>query len=286
MQVRISDDLILVGTAHVSPDSVKEVRETILKEKPAVVAVELDERRAKALRKEYDWEGKSLTTLLEGRNSFYFLSQALLAAFQRQLGKEFGAEPGSDMLEGMKVAKDAGAVVALVDRDITITLQKAWRQMRFREKLRLASLLFSLMVPPPKLSKKDQEELATRESEVKKMEAKAAAPGATQEEKDAYAKAKSELESLQRALGIAPTDLKEMMKEDAINAMMEEMRRVAPTVARVLISERDTYMARKILEARKKGKVVAVVGAGHLTGLRKELEKELSGEKMPSVAEL
>jgi len=40
VQVRVTDDIILVGTAHVSPDSVKEVKETIEREKPAVVAVE------------------------------------------------------------------------------------------------------------------------------------------------------------------------------------------------------------------------------------------------------
>jgi pheromone shutdown-related protein TraB len=69
-------------------------------------------------------------------------------------------------------------------------------------------------------------------------------------------------------------DLKELMKQDVISALMKEFSEIAPSVATVLIHERDEYIARKILDESKKGKVVAVVGAGHLNGIKKHLEEK------------
>lgn len=43
------DRLFLVGTIHVSPESKRRVRELILKEKPEIIAVELDKGRYKVL---------------------------------------------------------------------------------------------------------------------------------------------------------------------------------------------------------------------------------------------
>jgi pheromone shutdown-related protein TraB len=68
-------------------------------------------------------------------------------------------------------------------------------------------------------------------------------------------------------------DLKGLMDQDVISTMMEEFGKIAPSVATVLIHERDEYIAKKILNESKKGKVVAVVGAGHLEGIKKHLKK-------------
>jgi pheromone shutdown-related protein TraB len=56
--------------------------------------------------------------------------------------------------------------------------------------------------------------------------------------------------------------------------MMEEFGEIAPSVTDVLIHERDKYIAKKIFEESKKGKVVAIVGAGHLKGIQKYLEEK------------
>ncbi len=73
---------------------------------------------------------------------------------------------------------------------------------------------------------------------------------------------------------IAETDLKQMMKEDMITTMVKDLRKFAPTTTKVLIDERDAYLAGKIHEASKgKKKVVAVIGAGHLNGVVKYLKK-------------
>ena len=73
------------------------------------------------------------------------------------------------------------------------------------------------------------------------------------------------------------------MQEDMISMLVDELSELVPSVADVLIHERDTFIAKKILQASKDGKVLAVVGAGHLNGLAKKLEHR---EDFPSYDEL
>ncbi|MEE9151572.1 MAG: TraB family protein, partial [Thermoplasmata archaeon] len=66
-------------------------------------------------------------------------------------------------------------------------------------------------------------------------------------------------------------DLEEIMNEDAITMMIEELSKIAPSVTRILVYERDAYIAKKLSTLSEEGKVVAVVGAGHLKGIKKNL---------------
>lgn len=225
MQVKINDNIILVGTAHISKESVEEVKEAIEEYKPDIVAVELCKRRYESITKKDKWENTPITSLLKSDNAYLLLAQTFLSSIQRRLGKEYGVEPGSEMIAAMDEAKKHDLEVALVDRDISVTLKRAWKKMGIREKFRLTWEFMKAILGY------DEEEL----------------------------------EEL---------DLKELMDQDVISAMMEEFGKIAPSVATVLIHERDKYIAKKILNESKKGKVVAVVGAGHLNGIKKHLEKK------------
>ena len=225
MEVKVSDNIILIGTAHISKDSVKEVRDAIEKYKPDIVAVELCKRRHEAITKKDKWESTPVTQLLKSNNAYLMLAQTFLSSIQRKLGKEYGVEPGSEMIAAMQEAKKFGLKVALIDRDISITLKRAWRKMGIREKFRLTWEFLKAML------------------------------GFEEEE----------LEDL---------DLKKLMDQDVISALMEEFGEIAPSATNVLIHERDTYISKKILDESKKGKVLAVVGAGHLKGITKHLEKK------------
>ena len=225
MHITINDRIILVGTAHISQESVDEVRQVIETTQPDIVAVELCENRYKALTEKDQWENTPVTSLLKSNKAYFLLAQTFLASIQRRLGKEYGVEPGSEMIAAIDEAKKLNLEVALVDRDIAITLKRAWRKMGIREKFRLGWEFLKAIVGY------DEEEL----------------------------------EEL---------DLKELMKEDVISALMKEFGEIAPSVATVLIHERDEYIAKKILDASQKGKVVAVIGAGHLNGIKEHLEKK------------
>ena len=225
MQVKVSDKIILVGTAHISKDSIKEVKESIEKYKPDVVAVELCKRRYEGITKKDKWENTPITSLLKSNNAYFMLAQTFLSSIQRKLGKDQGVEPGSEMIAAMDEAKKHNTDIALVDRDISVTLKRAWKKMGIREKFRLVWEFLKAI-------------LGYEEEELEEL------------------------------------DLKEIMDQDVISAMMEEFGEIAPSVANVLIHERDKYIAKKILDESKKGRVVAVVGAGHIQGIKKYLEKK------------
>jgi pheromone shutdown-related protein TraB len=225
LEEKISDNIILIGTAHISEESVNEVRKAIETYKPDIVAVELCQRRFETISKKDKWENTPVTALIKSNNAYFMLAQTFLSSIQRKLGEEYGVEPGSEMIAAMQEAEKYNIKVALVDRDITVTLKRAWRTMGLREKFKVVWEFLKAMIGY------DEEEL----------------------------------EEL---------DLKELMKQDVLSQMMEEFSKIAPSAAKVLITERDLYIAQKIYEESKKGKVVAVVGAGHVNGIKKHLEKQ------------
>ena len=226
MLEKINDRIILVGTAHISKDSIIEVKEAIEKYKPDIVAVELCKRRHESIINKDKWENTPITSLLKSNNAYFMLAQTFLSSIQRRLGKDQGVEPGSEMIAAINEAKKNNLKIALVDRDISITLKRAWKKMGFIEKIRLTWEFLKAIV------------------------------GYEEEDLDQI-------------------DLKEMMNQDIISTMMEEFGEIAPSVSEVLVHERDKYIAKKILNESKNGKVVAIVGAGHLKGIKEYLKKNM-----------
>ncbi|MCZ7385633.1 MAG: TraB/GumN family protein, partial [Candidatus Methanoperedens sp.] len=127
----------IVGTAHVSEKSISEVNQIIEREKPDIVAVELDRGRYQALKGEEEVREINVKDLLSGGKFNYFLLQWLLGFVQKKIGADMGVKPGAEMLAAIETAEKSGARVALIDRDIQITLGRFWSKMSFFEKLKL-----------------------------------------------------------------------------------------------------------------------------------------------------
>ncbi len=134
----------VVGTGHIFEKSVRAVTSAIEEEKPQIVAIELDAARFRAL-EESGWRldapdrdvgFRSLLKAAGGGGSFPVLLQGVLALIQKELGKEFGISPGSDMVAAIRSAQAAGCRIALIDRDIDITLNHILA-IPLKEKLRL-----------------------------------------------------------------------------------------------------------------------------------------------------
>jgi pheromone shutdown-related protein TraB len=218
-------EVLLIGTAHVSKESVELVKETIEKENPDVVAVELCEQRHHAIAEKKRWDETDISKVIKDGKGSLFLAQLLLTNFQRRVGDELGVKPGSEMVKALEMAKEKNIPIALVDRDIGVTLKRAAARMSLKEKVKVAYGLVSGIFG---------EEEVTAEMMEK---------------------------------------LKEM---DVLTEMLEELGREIPSIKEVLLDERNHYIADKIaaLDAKK---VVAVVGAGHVTGIKEILEsKDLS----------
>jgi pheromone shutdown-related protein TraB len=133
---------------------VQEVISKIEEMRPDIVAVELCPARYRALIGQEVEKEIKISELLSGGKLFFFLVQLFLAYIQRKIGEELGVKPGSEMLAAIEAAKKAGARVALVDRDIGITIQRFWSAMGFFDKIRLVGSLI-----PAALGWGDEEEI-------------------------------------------------------------------------------------------------------------------------------
>lgn len=135
--------ITIVGTAHVSEKSVQEVTSAIENLRPEIVAVELCPARYRALTGQDETEEIKISELLSGGKLYFFLVQWFLAYIQKKIGSELGVKPGAEMLAAIEAAGRVGARVALVDREVGITIQRFWSAMGILDKIRL----FASLVP-------------------------------------------------------------------------------------------------------------------------------------------
>jgi len=217
--IDIDEKLRLIGTAHISSQSVDLVKEQIESWGPDVVAVELCQSRLSSLVEPEAMGSEDLLKIIGEGRSLMILLQSALAAQQRRMGFESGEAPGAELLAAVKTAENSGVPVELIDRDVVITLRRAWSKMGFLEKWRVLNAL---------IWTEDEEDL-----------------------------------TIDEILG----------DSDLLSNMMEEARDVAPGAGEVLIDERDTFLAGRIQQIRGKGKILAVIGAGHLSGVEENLRR-------------
>jgi len=140
--IDISPTLRLLGTAHVATTSVEAVKEQIETYQPKIVGVELCKTRHDALVEGRRLDKEGLRRVIKEGKAPMVLMQAMLSAEQRRLGMNEGQEPGAELLAAVESAKAAGLEVALVDRDIQVTMRRAWKKMKWRERFRLLFSLF------------------------------------------------------------------------------------------------------------------------------------------------
>ena len=140
--VDISSTLRILGTAHVATASVEAVREQIETYQPKVVGVELCQTRHDALVEGRRLDKEGLRRVIKEGKAPMVLIQAMLSAEQRRMGLNEGQEPGAELLAAVQTANEAGLEVALVDRDIQVTMRRAWKKMKWRERFRLLMSLF------------------------------------------------------------------------------------------------------------------------------------------------
>lgn len=225
-------EILLLGTAHVSQTSVDEVRDAIEHERPDCVCVELDSRRLEMLKEGQRFGALDLREVIKRRQLAALATSLVLTSYQRRLGEQMGVAPGSELLEAVRGAEAAGIPVVLADRDIGITMRRAWGLMPFGSRLRFLAALMST--------------LFERE-------------------------------------GISEEKLQELRSSDVLSDVMRELGEAFPALKRVLIDERDTYLAEQVRRAPGV-KRLAVVGAGHVDGIARALRSATAVDLEPILA--
>ncbi len=183
-------EIVLVGTAHVSRESTALVRRVIEAVRPEGVCIELDAGRYEALAKPQRFEALDLRQILRSRQLPTLFANLLLAAYQHALGLKLGVRPGAELLEGARVADELGIPVHLCDREVRVTLRRAWRALSLWKKALLASALLESVVARPELDEAALRELRQRDVMTQLLEELATAfPGLKTvliDERDAY----------------------------------------------------------------------------------------------------
>lgn len=134
------ESLKIIGTAHVSQDSVDEVKEAILEEQPEVVAIELDRGRYTRLMQdragiEVD-DTISVSKIIKENKVGVFIATTILSYFQNKIGADVEVAPGSEMIGAIEAAEEIDCKIVLIDRDINVTLQRVLNKMTLLEKLK------------------------------------------------------------------------------------------------------------------------------------------------------
>lgn len=152
-------EIILVGTAHISKESIEDVKQCVTSEHPDCVCVELDEQRYKALTNEKQWQQLDIIEVLKSGKGFLLLANLVLAAFQKRIGSDVGVKPGDEMKAAVTIAEELSIKTELVDRPIHITLKRAWAKNSLWGKSKLLAALLSSAFSTEKLSAEQIEAL-------------------------------------------------------------------------------------------------------------------------------
>lgn len=217
------ENIVLVGTSHVSKQSSKLIKKEFLNFKPDIICVELDKERLRSL-----ISGKSKIKLSMirhiGVTGFLF---ALIGKYvQQKLGKVTGVTPGEDMLTAVKLAGKNKKKLALIDRNVALTMRRLSKNVSFSEKLKM---VWDVISSPFR----------------KKLKMK--------------------------------INVKNIPDEEIIHQLTSLMKERYPQLHKVLITERNQIMTKRIQNIQKQNphkKIMVVIGAGHKKGMQDLLLQE------------
>jgi pheromone shutdown-related protein TraB len=152
------------------------------------------------------------------------------------MGDELGVKPGEEMKMALDTATELGIPYALCDREVQLTLRRAWAKCGLWSKCKLLASLLSSAFTTEKMQE-------------------------------------AEIESLKQ--------------RNELDGMMDELASYLPEVKATLIDERDRYLAVKLwTSGATVQRQVAVVGAGHMMGIKRHLEQIACNEEKADIADL
>jgi pheromone shutdown-related protein TraB len=214
-------EIVLLGTAHVSPTSARTVADLVASGAFDTVAIELCLSRQRAMLDPDAMSKLDLFSVIRRGQAPMVAASLALGAYQQRLAEQYGIEPGAEMRAAIDGALDQGLPLALIDRDIGLTLRRAYRAVPWWQRMGLVGGLFASVMTREKIEE-------------------------------------SEIERLKQG--------------DMLESTFSEFAEQSRELYLPLIDERDRYMAahlRRLAEGTGTGRILAVVGAGHLKGIER-----------------
>lgn len=232
----MSGSVKVVGSSHVSEESVEVIKDEISNDSIDTVAVELDEDRYESIQgQEVDTdEDVTLDSFVKGKNLTKKIVVWSLSFYQNKIAETTGVDPGTDMITAINVSEEEGKNVELIDRDLDITVNRIVNNITFLEILKFFAYSIYFIGYIIKNGMPKMEEIGSTED----------------------------------------FDVSEHPEQEQVDEITETMRSFSPSFAEVFLDERNKYMAIKLEKLRREGKnVVAIVGAAHKKGIEEELQK-------------
>ncbi|MEW5815918.1 MAG: TraB domain-containing protein [Spirochaetota bacterium] len=152
-------EIFLLGTAHVSKDSVLEVEKSITEIKPGRVCVEIDASRYASMTENRSWNTLNIYQVIKEKKGFLLLANLVLSSFQRKLGAELGTMPGEEMMKAIEVATALNIPYSFADREVHVTLRRAWAKSDLWHKGKLLVMLLGAVFVREKFSREQLEKL-------------------------------------------------------------------------------------------------------------------------------
>jgi len=149
----------LLGTAHVSKESVAAVEAALESRAFDVVAVELDPQRHRALTDPDALARLDLVQAIKTGKAGLLAANLALAAYQRRLSEQLGVEPGAELKAAAIGATERGLPLALIDRDIGLTFKRAWSTLGFWKRSMLGAGLFTSLIVDERVEEGEIEKL-------------------------------------------------------------------------------------------------------------------------------
>ncbi len=156
-------EFILIATAHVSRQSAEQVKEVIESERPDSVCVELDEQRYQNIKEGSKWQETDIFKIIKAKKATLLLVNLLLSSFQKRIAKQFGINPGQEMIQGIKSAEEIGATLVLADRNIQITFSRIWNNVGFWGKFKLLMEIILSIFSDETITEEEMEKLKSQD---------------------------------------------------------------------------------------------------------------------------
>ena len=232
-----SSHITVLGTAHVSKASADAVAELVHSGKFEIVAIELCDNRHRSIINPNSLADMDLFEVIKSKKASMVAASLALGAYQQRLAEQFGIQPGEEMRVAMLLTQEQGLQLALIDRDVGVTLKRVYKSIPWWRKIYVVSGLIASVLSNEKVSEEEIEKLKSG---------------------------------------------------DMLESTFSQFADSAYDLFHPLIAERDIYMAAKLckLAEENPGKnILAVVGAGHLAGIKEQLTQGI-GQPQEKINEL
>ena len=158
--IKLNDtNITILGTAHVSKTSADAVQELLESNRFDVVAIELCQSRYDSIVNPNSLANMDLFEVIKNKKASMVAASLALGAYQQRLAEQFDVQPGEEMRVAIKLSQEKNIHLALIDRDVGITLKRLYRNIPWWRKIYVISGLIASVITHEKVTEEEIEKL-------------------------------------------------------------------------------------------------------------------------------